>query len=315
MSCLAESFSFTVRLGWEAEHTAKKFSQYQSNLQTAEQVYQNTLAVYAVNFYLQCLGIETSLEASESWNPVMQSLTDVADLEVKTLGKLECRPVSWNAEAVHIPADVWQERIGYVVVQLDESLREATLLGFFEKVTAEELPLSQLQPLEDLSDYMNQLKPQPVQKLVKLREWMNDVFEVGWQSLEAILDPPRTALAVNFRGSPANSRVSGNLHKGVHRGKLLDLGWEDQLVALCVALNPVDDSELDISVEVSPIGNQRYLPEKLYLMVLDENGDTVMQAQARNTKMMQLQFSGETGERFGVKVALGNVSITEEFLA
>lgn len=319
MNCLIESLNFTVNLGFEAQQIAKYFSKHQSNSQLAEQVYRNTLAVHTVDFYLQCLGIQTDLTTSDSWNTVMQSLADVADLEVKNLGKLECRAVSGDVDFVHIPAESWQERIGYVVVQLDEYSREATLLGFVEKVTTEELPLNQLRPLEELPDYINQLKSQPVQKLVKLHEWLNSTFESGWKALEEIIEPPQTALdvsfrlAVNFRGSPpVHADVA---EKNIMRGKLLDLGWGDQLVALCVALNPIDESELDIAVEVSPIGNQVYLPEKLNLIVLDENGEPVMQAQTRNTKTMQLHFSGETGERFGVKVALGNVSITEEFLA
>ncbi|MGH7998649.1 MAG: hypothetical protein ACREPR_04260 [Brasilonema sp.] len=39
-----------------------------------------------------------------------------------------------------------------------------------------------------------------------------------------------------------------------------------------------------------------------------------MQATARNTKSIQLNFSSEIGERFSVKVALGDVSFTELFL-
>lgn len=319
MNCLAESLNFTVRLGWEAEQIAKNFSKHQSNSQLAQQVYQNTLAVHTVNLYLQCLGIQTDLEASDSWNPVMQSLADIADLEVKNFGKLECRPVSSDTDIVRIPAEAWQGRIGYVAVQLNEATREATLLGFVEKVTTEELPLSQLRPLEDLPDYINRLKSQPIQKLVNMREWLNNTFESGWQALEEIFESPPTALAVNFRlaanfrgGVQGSANVADN---NITRGKLLDLGWGDQLVALCVAMNPIDESELDIAVEVCPIGNQVYLPEKLNLILLDENGEPVMQAQTRNTKTMQLQFSGETGERFGVKVALGNVTITEEFLA
>jgi hypothetical protein len=71
---------------------------------------------------------------------------------------------------------------------------------------------------------------------------------------------------------------------------------------------------MKISVEVYPIGGQTYLPEALQLMVLDEKGEAVMQAQARSTKNIQLKFNGEPGERFGVKVALGDVSIAEPFL-
>ena len=49
-------------------------------------------------------------------------------------------------------------------------------------------------------------------------------------------------------------------------------------------------------------------------MVLDENGDVVLQAIAKSTETIQLKFKGELGERFSVKVALGEVSVTEAFL-
>ena len=76
--------TFTVLLSLTAHSKAKEFGRHQSNLQKAQQVYHNTLAVYAVNYYLRCLEFETNLEASDSYNLVMQTLMDIADLEVKT---------------------------------------------------------------------------------------------------------------------------------------------------------------------------------------------------------------------------------------
>jgi hypothetical protein len=49
-------------------------------------------------------------------------------------------------------------------------------------------------------------------------------------------------------------------------------------------------------------------------MVLDEQGKSVLQAEAGNSESIEFQFSGEPGESFSVKVALGDFSITEEFL-
>ena len=130
MNPVIEPWIFTVPLALEAHSRAEQFRRYQSNPDKAKQVYLNTLAVYAVNMYLQCRGFETDLETSDSWNPAMQMLLDTADLVVKNRGRLECRPVLPNAEVVCTPAEVWSERIGYVAVRLSESLREATLLGF-----------------------------------------------------------------------------------------------------------------------------------------------------------------------------------------
>jgi hypothetical protein len=306
MNRLKNNLIFTVPLTLKAHQLAQQFHQQHSNLKKAKQVYLNTLAVQAVEFYLGCLGIETDLQASDSWNPALQTLANIADLKVKDLGKLECRPVLADAQICQVPPEVWSNRIGYVAVRLDRALTQATLLGFLPAVNKEEVPLSELRQLEDLPEYLSQLK-QPA----KLSQWLNNVFETGWETLESLFEPPPTELAFRFRTrttTPENSAF------GVKRGKRLSLERLGEEVALCVELKPVASSEMNIAVEVYPTESQSYLPQDLQLMVLDENGEAVMQAQARSTKTIQLKFSGESGERFSVRVALGDVSVTEGFV-
>ena len=49
--------------------------------------------------------------------------------------------------------------------------------------------------------------------------------------------------------------------------------------------------------------------------MLDESGAIFLEAKARRAdNYIQLQFSGSVGERFSVKVALGEVSMTENFV-
>lgn len=153
-----ESFDFTVPLGVEAHLLAERFRRHQSNPQKGKQVYVNTLAVYAVNFYLRCMGIETNWEASDSYDPMMQSFMDVADLEVPHLGRLECRPVLPGTQVIEIPPEVCCDRIAYVVVQMTESLKEATLLGFTETAATETLGLEQLRSLAEFPPYLHQLR-------------------------------------------------------------------------------------------------------------------------------------------------------------
>jgi hypothetical protein len=294
-----EPWTFTVPLALEAHSRAEQFRCHQSNPDKAQQVYLNTLAIYAVNVYLQCRGFETDLEESTSWNPVMQMLMDVADLVVRNRGKLECRPVLPDAEVVGIPAEVGEERIGYVVVQLNESLREATVMGFVEKVAKSELPLSQLRSLEELPRYLNKIKP-----LVNLSQWFENIFEVGWQAVETLLGTEPTDLAFSFRNAPC-----------MRRCKLIELGTPSQLVAVIVAITGESEQEIDIIVEAQPPQGQTYLPSNLQLMVLDEDGEAVLDAHARSdNRTIQLEFGGEPGDRFSVKVALGDVSVTENFV-
>ena len=294
-----EAWTFTVPLALEAHSQAEQFRRSQPNPHKAKQVYLNTLAVYAVNSYLQGRGFETDLDKSASYDPVMQMLMDTADLVVKNRGKLECRPVLPESEVVCIPAEVWEERIGYVAVQLHESLREATLLGFVEKVSRSELPLVRLRSLEALPGYLNKIKP-----LVNLSQWFEYVFEAGWQAVEALLGTEPPELAFSFRSVPS-----------IKRCKLIELGTPGQSVAVIVAIAGESEQEMDISVEVQPPKGQTYLPPNLQLIVLDEDGEAVIDAHARNdNKNIQLEFGGEPGDRFSVKVALGDVSVTENFV-
>lgn len=153
---------FTVPLTSKAYKLAKSFKSQYENSTKAQQVYLNTLAVYAVETYCECLGIETDLENSDSLNPVMQPLMNIADLEIEGIGKIECRPVLPEDEFCYIPVDTWENRIGYIVVEIDELSREATLLGFYPPVNAlemmEEISLDSFLPLESFIDYLNRLE-------------------------------------------------------------------------------------------------------------------------------------------------------------
>lgn len=312
----SESLTFTVPISSEIHSLAEQFRLLHSNPEKAKQVYLNTLAVSAVNFYLRCMGVETNWSASYKYNPVIQTMMDVADLEVIGLGKVECRPVLSDKKVVHIPAEVWSDRIGYVAVQFDRALREATLLGFSKTALSGEIPINQLRSLEEFILQLNEI-PEKVKQPIHLSQWLMNIVDVGWQTVESLLISQQSELAFRFRCAEhtlaqrqAESTIS------VEKGRLLDLGQqsESKPIALVVELIPVSEQEINICVKVFPVGRQKYLPEELELMVLDDLGTSVMQATARSTKSIQLNFSSELGERFSIKVALSDVSFTEVFI-
>ena len=313
-----DQLTWKISLPRSAHQLAERCCQNQSNLQKAEQVYLNTLAVYAVNYHLQCLGFETDWHQSHSWDAIVQTFLDVADLEVKNYGKLECRPILPDADLVYIPEEVWEERIGYIVVQLDDALQEATLLGFTATVSTPELPVNQLRSLEELPEYLSQFQQvQPLKEQVNLSQWLYNIFEAGWETVEAILTPPPSAFAFSPRSlSAIATNVLEIPVNGVKRGKCIDLSRDGQIeqLAVFVGLTPISSAKLDITVEVCPIGGQPYLPPELQVMVLDEQGKAVLQANAGNSESMEFQFSGESGESFSVKLVLGDTNMTENFL-
>lgn len=306
-----------------ARRKAQEFADMQPTPQKAEQVRLNTLAVYVINDYLQMINIPTDLAISDSWNPITRLCADVADLEIIGVGRLECRPLKPQAETCYVPPEVWSDRIGYVAVQIDESAWEASVLGFSQTAEAE-LLMADLLPIEALIDCLSQPLTEPnttvpvIQRsTVNLSQWLVNVFESSWQTVESLLNPEE--LAPVFRLRSADNIITANNENSptISRAKLIDLGVQiaSQPFALIVDFTSVSEPRKDIRLQVHPSGNQIYLPPALQLIVLDETGLVFLEAQARSAdNYIQLQFSGLPGEKFSVKVALGEASITEDFV-
>lgn len=321
-----DDFSLALPITQVARRTAQQFASEQPTHQKAEQVRLNTLAVYAVNDYLQMMGFETDLSVGDSWNPVVRLCADVADLEVTGVGRLECRVIKPFESTCYIPPEVWSDRISYVVVQIDESSLEATVLGFTQSVEQEELPITQLQPIDDLVDCLNQpmssvITPSTavVQKsTVNLSQWLTNVFEAGWQTVETLLTPSEPDLAFSFRSADSVLLIDDEPQDvSIRRAKLIDLGMQlaGYSVALIVEMSLQSEQKRNVLLQVHPTGNQLYLPPLLELTVLDEAGLVFLDAQARSAdNYIQLEFSGLPGEPFSVRVALGDASITEDFV-
>lgn len=328
--------AFTSRITLKNRRLAEKFSRQETNPERARQIYLNTLAVCAVDFYCQCMGFETDLQASDSWDGVMRSLTNVADLQLKNsgknLGKIECRPVLASSDKVEVPPDVWQNRIGYIAVQLDEAAKEAKLVGFAPKVKEEMLPLKRWNSLEEFLTLVHRLKQtqlQPeniVNKVIKLREWLEGVFEPGWDSLQpafrnagGAIDSLQPAFrnaggAIALKGSEEQLDVPYDYQSfSIGRRKQIDLEWAGEQVTLVVVLQSAKATEIDIWAQIYPTNGKIYLPQDLEFMVLDEEGEAVMQTKARSSENIRFEFSGEYGEQFSIKLALGDFRFTELF--
>jgi len=309
-----DDFTLTLPISQTARITARQFANEQPNSRKAEQVWLNTLAVWVVNDYLQMMDIPTNLAASDSWNPIMRLCEDVADLEVPSVGRLECRPVHQHQQTCSIPAETWEERVGYLVVQFDESFQEAKLLGFVPNVATETLPLRQLQPLEAFIDHIAKLQQSP---LVNLSQWFAGIFETGWQSVESLWNLPEFIPVYAFRSTETLELNTSNRAESItKRAKLIDLGIQilNHPVMLIVEISPEKDRQTSIHLQLHATGSQIYLPPGVHLTVLDSSGAVFLEAQSRKSdNYIQLQFRGEPTEEFSVRVGLNGVSITEHF--
>ncbi|NET45929.1 DUF1822 family protein [Okeania sp. SIO2B3] len=324
------NLTFAVLLTPLAHEFAERFQKLQTNPLKAQQVYRNTLAVYAGDYYFGCSGVTTDLEGSDSWNPIIQTLANTGELIVKNKGSLECRPVMAGSKFFHVPAEVWADRIGYVVVELNSDLTEAKLLGYLPSVESEEVSLEKLQPIDDLVDDLMGLKPYVVpdtavqlqpqvvpQTFVQLGQWLQNQFEEGWETLESILD--NTNLSPAFRTRYAYRTRNETLEQPkptVEMVKLLgsEFRLAGNLIALLVGLTLTTSNQLNVSVEVSPTQEPEGNFQELEAMVLDETGKRVMGATATETQEINFTFIGEPGDRFSVRVILDDICLTENFV-
>ncbi|NJP09766.1 MAG: DUF1822 family protein [Leptolyngbyaceae cyanobacterium RU_5_1] len=311
-------FALPLPITQAAYRTAQEFASQQPTSDKVEQVRLNTLAVLVVQDYLQMMEIPTNLAAGDSWNPVTRLCADVADLKIPGVGRLECRPVRPNQTTCQVPPETWEDRdrrdydrnsqeyddirVGYVVVQVDESAREAQLLGFVPTVPTEELPLSWLRSPEDLLDYLYDLKTAstPGRALANLGQWLRGIVEEGWQAVEGVINPPTLSPAYAFRSRGIAFR----------RARLIDLGSQlPHPISLVVEVKSESDQETAIYFQLQSTEDQP-LPTDISMTILSEAGDVILTGQSTEI----LEVKGAPGERFNLQVSLNDTSVTQEFV-
>ncbi|MEM1392480.1 MAG: DUF1822 family protein [Cyanobacteria bacterium P01_H01_bin.150] len=298
-----EDWSIPIPLTTEILHIARQFANEQPILEKAQQVYLNTVAVCAVNNYLRIIGICTNITAGDSWNPSIRLTEDVADLWITGKGSLECRPIKRGALSCDIPFSAGLDRIGYIIVEIDEDQKEAILRGFTPNIPATgRLSLSELDSLLQLPSYLHTLRP-----LLNLSQWFKNIFEAGWESVETVLDSQLTQPDLAFRSKSKPNNLK--------RCKLLKLGSPEATVALIVTITSESTSNTNILIELKPNLSQNYLPANLQITLLDEYEQEIIDTKIEESKQyIQLDLTGEPGERFSIKIVLGDESFREDFL-
>ncbi|MEG4056467.1 MULTISPECIES: DUF1822 family protein [unclassified Microcoleus] len=364
-----------IRLAWQ-------FASEHNHPPKVEQLYLNTLAVLAVCDYLKILDIETDLTKGDSWNPVIRIFENVADLYIKGLGKIECRPLrsahkqGENAqenssanlpEICPVPIEARDERIGYIVVEIDEDEKEARLLGFSPTAGTGELVLSELHSLDDFLLHLEHIS----ESQVNLRQWLENIFSSDWESVESIFDPQPENSPVKienpvksnlgnwfknvaetgwqkfeqgkqnlddllfhdetpnfaFRGG-GNSRAESALQGSqssinrfpeadVTRAKLIDLGMRlgRTTVALLVAIAEESDRTVRVHVQLHPAIGDHYLPRNLKLSLISDAGKVLDELESTvQQQCISLEFYVEPGESFSIRLAIDDLSITENFM-
>lgn len=166
---------------------AEVFANKQTNSQKRKQVYLNTVAILAVHSYLKWMEFKTDPANSDSWDYLAQTFNDVADLTIKNVGTIECRPITPDQEQVEIPSIYQDNRLACVVVSIarDEihQVEKVELVGAYlpqdQTVLPEVINLSELQSCEELVDYLEdvELKNEELNHLAVEQEEPEEAFQ------------------------------------------------------------------------------------------------------------------------------------------
>ncbi len=302
---------------------ARKFALEQPTTFKAESVLHNTLAVLAIADYLEMMGIATNIAESDCWNPVMRICANIADLKIDGVGTLECRPLVLGASQCYVPPEVWEDRIAYAIVQIEEDMKTANLLGMVSQVATETIAINRLAPIEKLCVTIAALQAaSQTNSLANIRNWLQGVFEAGWQDLDDLFFEQQTQLA--WRSPTSSQPIENGLRQTliqlansseVLRAKILDLGTQlgSQSIALVVAISE-DEPKTTVHLRIYPMTGL-FLPVCLNLKVIDESDNIFVEVQARRSdNYLQFQFSGDRGEHFSIQLSLGEIMLTEEFI-
>ncbi len=330
MHSITNPLTFPCPIPMQAHRKAEDLRRHQANSDKANRVYFNTLAVYAVNAYLQGMGLETDLESSDSQDVVMASLSDTADLIVKNSGKLECRPVLPGTQVVDIPEEVWQERLGYVVVQFDADYRVATLLGFLPTVSTKVVPINALQSLDQFLEYLEGVRLNPIKTpaiapsistqnsdRTTLSQWLKGEFEKGWETMQDLFSDDFNNSAIALRNVLKGSAQIST--KDFTAGKLLNLSLqlETRPLLLLIGIMPKEEGKVRVFVRLCPAEADERLPAHIGLAFIKQSGEemNLVQKPYEQDFIQLLPFSLRSGTSFAIRVSYQGTSITEPFIA
>jgi Protein of unknown function (DUF1822) len=315
-----------VDIEQSTHQTANRFAVRQANAMKGKQVYLNTLAVLSVHTYLSWIGIESALDQSDSWQPGMTALMNIADLYLPGIGKLECLPVLPGNGVLNIPETVrLDDRIGYIAVKFEQDLNQATLLGFIAAEVGpadpDEVALDRLKPLEDLVKHIQWLK---FGKLVAVRRFLEGEYSPGWTEPEEIRrlkerisiersGRKRSSTSNTLRSLLDNSQTPDRISGG---NKIIPQLLGNQALEVQIRLSDLGDDQFMIDIKLLHSAESKLsLSEGTELNILDESGTVVMKEQVeQGEKWIVHRFTLALNERFSIEIISEAEHYTENFI-
>lgn len=160
-------------------------------------------------------------------------------------------------------------------------------------------------------------RPDPVEPApppVNLSQWLQNVFEETWQTLEALLGT-QPDLAFNFRRVQSQAETE-TLTRRARRVRL-QTADASHVVLLVLTLGHEPDGRVLARIQLYPLERTEFLPPGLTLTMLSGAGDIVQSVQARDQDdCIQLKrFRCLPRKSFRLQVSLDDASFTETFIS
>lgn len=233
-----------------------------------------------------------------------------------TLMLLQPEPVFPNNLQVESIPSLTQETAERLLAQLSQSSVSAPRLAVpYDQWAAFVTNEQWRQDLYERRLRQFKIVAEPDPPRINLGQWWENIFESGWQSLDAFLSRDSVQVAVSFRHR--RSQRNEERHVYVEGIKLIDLGIElnNQSVALLVGLARETEERVSVRVQLYPVGETTILPPNIRVALLSQSGAILQEYQARiHDNLIQLKrFTCPVGKQFSIRVALGEFSITEDF--
>lgn len=320
MTSLISSSGFPVPLTSKAWSIAQKQVRPQFDADYNQRQFRNGLALYAVEYYLQCMAFEVEATVCESTQALRSQFLDSAQLDVKDFGTLECCPVQPGETTFQVPADAWCDRLAYVIVQIEDHLKQAQILGFKPQPVSSDgtIPLLQLQPIADLPQY---LEASQTTALTQVWAWANAQRQVlsdavvgafqGWRSAQEFYFA-ELSFATRSGGNPLSNSTATSLDDRVVVSKVVQL--QDLDLELVMDLSTKADGSIKVVLMVDTEVEQS-LPEIVQLTIFDEAGQIFQQlSPTRSGELITRPFSAALNERFSIELSYGNAKHIENFV-
>lgn len=284
---------------------AHEFSLEKVQTKRAFKIYLNTLSVNLIQRYLTYSNIESYFHKSDLFKPEIRAVFEPADLIVANFGKVECRWLIENQTEVHIPPEAQNNRRGCFILRIEQSLKQAEVVGFYaaiDNILPEIISLTQLQPIETFINLWQVVQPQPI----NLNQWLHHGFEPSWQALEDI--------------TISKTPLSAFCNSAISRAKILNFGMP---LVLAIALQSESESRLQIQIELFPHQPTKrdnnlnsVFSQPLYLTILTATGEVFRCLNAQlGHNIIQYEFVATRGEEFSLKVESPQTTFIEHFIA